>query len=56
MKKKSALFCIFVLIITSLANINYLAASDRGLKLTVKTPNGNRIDTLNYVKAVRSVK
>ena len=44
MKKKSAIFCIFVLIITSLANINYLAASDRGLKLTVKTPKGNRID------------
>jgi hypothetical protein len=44
MKKRSGLFCIFILIIISLVNINYLAASDRGLKLTVKTPNGNRID------------
>ncbi len=44
MKKRSNIFYIFVLIIISLVNINYIAASNRGLKLTVKTPKGSRID------------
>ena len=44
MKKINRIFCIFVLIIFSFVNINYLAASNRGLKLSVKTPKGNRID------------
>jgi hypothetical protein len=44
MKKINRIFCIFVFIIFSFVNINYLAASNRGLKLTVKTPKGNRID------------
>jgi len=44
MKKRSRIFCIFVFIIFSFVNINYLAAANRGLKLTVKTPKGNRID------------
>ena len=44
MKKRRVIFCIVFLIIISLANINYLSASDRGLKLTVTTSKGNRID------------
>jgi hypothetical protein len=44
MKRGSSLFYIFVLIIISIGNIKYVAASDRGLELGVKTPQGNRID------------